>query len=124
MRNIQLIIEYDGSRYDGWHKISAYTFPVQEIPFGVPGYGEGQNPDMTRDPGCRYYAFDVPQGGEAFFNLEINGVDAGTKDISLFYSGNMAPARSPEEKKWRCSFLKGVTPPAHPDGFSLTKKLI
>ena len=112
------------SRYDGWHKISAYTFPVQEIPFGVPGYGEGKNPDMTRDPGCRYYAFDVPQGGEAFFNLEINGIDAGTKDISLFYSGNMAPARSPEEKKWRCSFLKGVTPPAHPDGFSLTKKLI
>ena len=23
MRNIQLIIEYDGSRYDGWQKASA-----------------------------------------------------------------------------------------------------
>ena len=118
------VIRLRYSRYNGWHKISAYTFPVQEIPFGVPGYGEAKNPDMTCDPGCRYYAFDVPQGGEAFFNLEINGTEADTKDISLFYSGNMAPARMPEAEKWRCSFLKGVTPPAHPEGFFLTKRLV
>jgi hypothetical protein len=118
------VIKLRYSRYKGWNEVSAYTFPVIEIPWGVPGYGESKNPDMTCTPDCRYYAFDVPQGGEAFFALEINGVGLEEKDISLFYSGNMAVARAPEEKKWKCSFLKGALPPAHPEGFPLTKRLI
>ena len=90
----------------------------------MPGCGESKNPDMTCDPGCRYYVFDVPQGGEAFFNLEINGVELDKKDISLFYAGNMAPARAPEEKSWKCSLLHGALPPANPDGFPIAKQLI
>ncbi|MBE6385122.1 MAG: hypothetical protein E7048_05590 [Lentisphaerae bacterium] len=112
------------SRYEGWHKVSAYTFPVREVPVGVPGYGESKNPDMTCDPGCRYYVFDVPQGGEAFFNLEINGVELEQKDISLFYAGSMAPARAPEAESWKCSLLHGAPPPANPEGFSIAKQLI
>ena len=112
------------SRYSGWHKVSAYTFPVTEVPFGCPGYGEAKNPDMTCEPDCRYYAFDVPQGGEAFFCLEVNGQEIKVEDISLFYSGNMAPARVPEEKKWKCSLLNGALPPANPEGFPLNLRLI
>ena len=112
------------SRYGGWHKVAAYTFPVQEIPFGVPGNGEAKNPDMTCEPPCRYYAFEVPQGGEAFFNLEIGDKELSEKDIALCYSGQMAVAREAEEGKWKCTWLKNTPPPCNPEGFMLTKKLI
>lgn len=112
------------SRYGGWHDTSCYTFPVTEIPFGSPGYGEKKNPDMSLEPETRYYAFDVPQGGEAFFNLEICGTDVREKDIDLVYSGCMAPAREPEKVKWNCKELKNTLPPAHPEGFYMSKKLI
>ena len=112
------------SRYEGWHQVSSYTFPVTEVPFGVPGYGEAKNPDMTRDPGVHYYVFDVPQGGEAFFNLEIIGGAVSEKDITLSYTGKMAPARAPEAKKWVCAELKGALPPCDPEGFVSSLKLV
>ena len=112
------------SRYQGEHQVSAYTFPVTEIPGGVPGHGESKNPDLTAEPGVRYYVFDVPQGGEAFFNLEISGGEIGAKDITLHYSGKIAPARSPEKKKWKCPALNNTFPPADPEGFPVNVKII
>jgi hypothetical protein len=112
------------SRYGGWHKVSSCQLPVTEIPFGNPGNGESKNPDTTCDTGERYYAFDIPQGGEAFLNLEITNCKVGEKDLELHYSGLMAPARKAEKVKWSCSKLKNALPPAHPEGFFMNLKLI
>ena len=112
------------SRYGGWHNYACYNIPVTEIPFGHAGNGERKNPEMAHDGDCRFYVFDVPQGGEAFMNLEINGCDVEKENIEVSYSGFMAPARKPESAKWRCSQLKNTFPPAHPEGFFMSKKLI
>jgi hypothetical protein len=117
-------IELRYSRYGGWHRYSSCSLPVTEIPFGSAGNGERKNPGMDHERNIRFYTFDVPQGGEAFLNLEINGCQVDEKDIELNYSGFMAPAREAETGKWRCPQLKNTPPPAYPEGFYLCKKLL
>ena len=118
------VIRLRYSRYQGDHKVSAYTFPVTEVPAGVPGHGESKNPDLTADPGVHYFAFDVPQGGEAFFNLEITGGKYAREDLTLYYAGKMAPARFSEKRKWKCAALKSTFPPADPEGFPMNVRII
>ena len=118
------VIRLRYSRYKGWHRVASCTLPVTEMPFGNPGNGEAKNPDMTVDPGCRYYTFDVPQGGEAFLNLEISGFQPQKEQLELWYCGKMAPARAPEKVKWSCKKLKNTLPPANPEGFPMNFRLI
>ena len=112
------------SRYAGWHECTSYTIPVREVLPGFPGYGEGKNPDMTHVPEARFFVLDVPQGGEAFLNLEIRGAKLTAEDLTLWYSGRSGPAREPEKRLWRCPLLNGALPPAHPEGFPVNVKLL
>ena len=96
---------------------------MTEIPFGYAGNGERKNPGADHERNCRFYSIEIPQGGEAFLNLEIRNCQVTEKDIELSYSGFMAPARNAEPGKWRCPQLKNTPPPASPEGFYMCKKL-
>ena len=116
-------VELRYSRYGGWHHYSCYTHPVTEIPFGYAGNGERKNPGADHERDCRFYTIEVPQGGEAFLNMEIRNCKVEEKDIELSYSGFMAPAREAEKGKWLCPQLKNTPPPSYPKGFFMYKKL-
>jgi hypothetical protein len=95
---------------------SSYAVPVAEIPYGNPGCGEEKNPDTCPPHDARYFAADLPQGGEVFCKLITDGAAINAEDMELWVSGYEAPARLPEEtpvkfeKDW-------CLPLPHPDGF-------
>lgn len=99
---------------------SCFTLPVTELPFGNPGSGEMKNPDVIPPRGARYFAADLPQGGEVFCSLRFTGAVLRPDDIELWVSGYEAPARSPEKKRIRLSWC---LPLPHPDGFPQSLRL-
>ena len=95
---------------------SSYAVPIAEIPYGKPGSGEEKNPDAFPLHDARYFAADLPQGGEVFCKLVTEGAAINAEDMELWVSGYEAPARSPEkipvkfENAW-------CLPLPQPDGF-------
>ena len=70
MRNIQLIIEYDGSRYDGWHRSLG---KVSEGPFRKADHAGYRCTEHCRDPQKTGKVGSVGQrhGNEAVFAYSV-----------------------------------------------------
>ena len=101
---------------------SSYALPVTEIPWGRPGSGEAKNPDASSPRDARYFAADLPQGGEVFCSLELSGAPVSPGDVELWVSGYEAPARSPEAESVR--FGRALyLPLPHPEGFPVNMRL-
>ena len=100
----------------------SYAVPAAEIPYGFRGRGEAKNPDTVPPRNARYFAADLPQGGEVFCRLTLSGAAVSAEDIELWVSGYEAPARSPESGSFR--FRKDLyLPLPHPDGFPVNLRL-
>ena len=127
MRNFKMLLRIFGKGYEN-AKVrlltsrysscggSAYGVPVEEVPYGMPGHGERKNPDARSQRDSRYFAADIPQGGEVFCRLTISGANIKPEELELWAAGFEAPARSKEEgftmqEKGLC------LPYPHPDGF-------
>ena len=133
MRNFKLLFRIRGknhdqvkaalrtSRFSGCGA-SSYAVPVAEIPFGVPGSGERKNPDVSPAHDVRYFAADLPQGGNVFCRLTLTGGAVKVKDVELWVSGYEAPARSPGKKLFRFRTDRYLPLP-HPDGFPVNLRL-
>ncbi len=89
-------IEFRTSRFS-YCRESSYTAPFSELAFGIPGTGERKNPDSMAERNARYFAADIPQGGEVFFSITIKKSGVKSEDIELWVSGCEAPARHPED---------------------------
>lgn len=133
MRNFKLLFRITGKNREHIKPVlltsrfancnaSSYAVPIMEIPYGQPGYGEVKNPDTFPQRNARYFAADLPQGGEVFCRLTLSGAAISAKDIELWVSGYEAPARLPEKKQFR--FRTDLCLPLpHPDGFALSLRL-
>ena len=133
MRNFKVLFRIGGknqehmkvalrtSRFSGCGA-SSYAVPVSEIPYGVPGLGERKNPEDSPNRNARYFAADLPQGGEVFCRLTLSGGKITGREVELWVSGYEAPARSPEKKLVR--FKSDLYLPfPHPDGFPVSLRL-
>ena len=76
---------------------SSYTVPLAEIPAGLPGSGERKNSASVPERTSRFFAADMPQGGEVFFSLSFDNRSIAKEDLELWLTGYEAPARQPEE---------------------------
>ena len=102
-------------------RVSAYAVPVAELPFGIRGSGEAKNMDSVREPDARYFAAELPQGGEVFCRLVLSGTALKAKDVELWVSGYEAPARVPERNL--VELRRTCLPLPHPDGFPLNLRI-
>lgn len=99
-----------------------YAIPVTEVPFGHPGLGERENPDVILDPEERFFCAELPHGGDVFCRLEFTNAPVAPEDLELWVTGCEAPAREPEKQKVTLSRKEFVFLP-HPDGFPLSLKI-
>ncbi len=115
----KLKIQLKSSRYQN-NVSSSYTIPVTEISFSKPGHGESKNPDGFPLQDARYFSAPAPQGGEAYYRLDICGGAVETSQLELWASGH---------EGWSRQALKGINAPyifeqgapvQHPDGFPLS----
>ncbi|MHB9138819.1 MAG: hypothetical protein ACYC4Q_05395 [Victivallaceae bacterium] len=72
---------------------SCYAIPVTEIPWNQPGYGESRNlcPDIDRNQ--KFFAAQVPDGGEAHYRMIFSGPGLKKADIEVWAAGYEAPSR-------------------------------
>ena len=131
MRNFKLLFRITGKNRNQVNPIlrtsrlpgcpeSCCALPVAELPFGRPGIGESKNQDVIPPRNARYFAADLPQGGEVFFCLSFSGELPRSGDMELWVSGYEAPARTPEKKPVK---LDLCLPLPHPDGFPRNLRL-
>ena len=101
---------------------SACAVPVAELPCGVPGAGEVKNPGASAPHEARFFAADLPQGGEIFCRLTLSSGEVEVGDVELWVSGFESPARVPEEGAFR--FKRDLCLPLpHPEGFPVNLRL-
>ena len=101
---------------------SACAVPVAELPCGVPGAGEVKNPGVSAPHEGRFFAADLPQGGEVFCRLTLSGAEVEVEDIELWVSGYESPARVPEEGLIRFG-RELCLPLPYPEGFPVNLRL-
>ena len=101
---------------------SACAVPVAELPYGVPGAGEVKNPGVSAPREGRFFAADLPQGGEVFCRLTLSGAELGVEDVELWVSGFESPARAPEEGLIRFG-RELCLPLPYPEGFPVNLRL-
>ncbi|MBR4674130.1 MAG: hypothetical protein IKP00_06650 [Victivallales bacterium] len=131
MRNLEINICLNGdlernatlkmysSRYQGAMG-ACYAMPVAELMPNKPGCGERKNPDASPKDGRRFFCVPAPEGGEAFFNIELNG--ASLDQLDIWASGYEAPSREAAPAQNPIEFPT-LLPPQHPLGFPLCCKL-
>ena len=100
---------------------TCYAMPMTEIMPNKPGCGERKNPDASPKEPRRFFSAPSPEGGEAFFNLELEG--ASFDQIELWACGYEAPSRESCPAAPLPDFAKCL-PPQHPLGFPLACKLM
>ena len=110
------------SRYQGWPQGSCWQVPYRELFYNTPGFGETRNPDLRGDQSVRYFAAEIPQGGECYLDLKLSGARIPDSAVELYIGGYEAPAESPEPDRFYAPDGLPV-PPAHPEGFPLLLKL-
>lgn len=116
----KLRIRLYSSRYEATSRTSSYAMPLTEIPYSSPGHGEKKNPDGFPDQSMRYFSVNAPQGGEAYYSLEIEGGEIGPAELELWAAGYEAPSREAIVlKEGPEGFEKGLPYP-HPLGFPLS----
>ena len=103
-------------------RASAYALPVSELPWGRPGMGEKENPDVIPVQEGRFFAAELPQGGEVFCRLEVTGAAVKSEDLELWVTGFEAPAREAEKKKVP-RIAADFIPLPHPSGFPLNLRI-
>jgi len=115
----KLNVQLKSSRYED-NVSSSYAIPVTEISFNTPGHGESKNPDGFPVANARYFSAPAPQGGEAYYRLDISGGDIEIENIDLWASGHEGWSRqSLKETNAPYIFDEGL-PVQHPDGFPLS----
>ena len=107
------------SRYQGAMG-ACYAMPVAELMPNKPGCGERKNPDASPRDGRRFFTVPAPEGGEAFFNVELEG--ASFDQLEVWASGYEAPSRETGSSEKPFEFPT-LLPPQHPLGFPLCCKL-
>ena len=107
------------SRYQGAMG-ACYAMPLAELMPNKPGYGERKNPDASPKDGRRFFTVPAPQGGEAFFNIEMEGTSF--DQLEVWASGYEAPSREAGPAAKPIEF-PSILPPQHPLGFPLCCKL-
>ncbi len=117
----QLKVSLSTSRFRSCSS-SVCAVPVAELPYGVPGAGEVKNPGASAPPDGRYFAADLPQGGEVFCRLTLSGAGVSAEDVELWVSGFESPARTPEEGAFRFN-RELCLPLPHPEGFPVNLRL-
>ena len=99
---------------------SCYSMPLTEIMPNKPGYGEHKNPDASPTDGRRFFSLPAPEGGEAFFNITMEGVQS--EQLEVWACGYEAPSREAATTDCPPYFPKSL-PPQHPLGFPLACRL-
>jgi hypothetical protein len=110
------------SRLKDCHE-SSYSLPLTEIPNGLRGSGERKNPDSVPERNCRYFAADLPQGGDLYFSLTIDKENLTAQDIELWVTGYEAPARKAEDEEITVP-SDILLPPPYPSGFPRNLRLL
>ncbi len=119
LRKLQLKIfssRYEQATYSG------YAMPLTEMPYSKAGHGEHKNPDGFPEQVMRYFSAAAPQGGEAYYRLEIRGGEFDPTALELWAAGYEAPSREAVRlSEPPAGFEKGLPYP-HPLGFPLCAK--
>ncbi len=109
------------ARYVDGH--SAYSIPVTAITESPLGHGEKKNQaDCKKTARPVYFAFEIPDGGQACITLKLTGA-SGNEKISAWAAGYEAPSRNGVAALKSVKRFSKCLPYQHPLGFGKVLQL-